>query len=534
MPSLPPPRLNRLTPVALMVCGGLALSGCGVVLGGGDDPSGDSSAAPSSAAANSGAGNLDAVEAATIQIVAEGTFVDPELGEQTNSAGAGSGFIIDPEGIAVTNNHVVTGSAFLQVFVGGDSEPVNARVLGVSECSDLAVIDLEGDGYPTLSWSTEEADTGLEVYAAGFPLGDPEFTLTRGIISKAAANGETSWASVDEVLEHDATINPGNSGGPLVDASGGVVGVNYAGAAETRQQFAIAQSEARDIVETLLGEEDVTSLGINGQAVLGEDGTSGIWVASVESGSPADTVGIAGGDIITQLENINVATDGTMSQYCDVLRSRSATDVLQVEVLRFATSQVLEGQFNGEPLVEVTSFAQELGGTNGGTEGGAADTYSGYTTITDDTGAVSVAVPNEWTDVDGAPYTGEDGIQRVDVRASTSLEAFANGWDTPGMILTASSGLVQSSTVDDVLDQLGAGGAEQCTYEGRQPYSDQLYTGVFDVFTNCGGTTATYVIVAAQPEDGAFVVSVQFQANTDRDYEALDQVLSTFVVTGSV
>ncbi|MEI2690512.1 MAG: serine protease [Anaerolineae bacterium] len=70
---------------------------------------------------------------------------------------------------------------------------------------------------------------GLDVYAAGFPLGDPEFTLTRGIVSKARADGETDWASVDSVLEHDASINPGNSGGPLITGDGKVIGVNYAG-----------------------------------------------------------------------------------------------------------------------------------------------------------------------------------------------------------------------------------------------------------------------------------------------------------------
>ncbi|NJO84564.1 MAG: hypothetical protein HC828_18525 [Blastochloris sp.] len=120
--------------------------------------------------------SLEDVEQAVIQIVAEGTFVDPEFGLQLNAAGSGSGFIIDPSGIAVTNNHVVTGAALLRVFVGGKSEPVNARVLGVSECSDLAVIDIEGDGFPYLEWYGDDIRVGLDVFAAGFPLGDPEFT----------------------------------------------------------------------------------------------------------------------------------------------------------------------------------------------------------------------------------------------------------------------------------------------------------------------------------------------------------------------
>jgi len=141
--------------------------------------------------------SLDDVRKAVVQIEAQGSFVSPSEGTVFNVAGRGSGFIIDESGIAVTNNHVVTGSALLKVFVNGESRPRNARILGVSECSDLAVIDIDGDGYPFLEWYDGEIKVGLDVFAAGYPLGDPEFTLTRGIISKARADGESSWASVD-------------------------------------------------------------------------------------------------------------------------------------------------------------------------------------------------------------------------------------------------------------------------------------------------------------------------------------------------
>ncbi|MGE5377249.1 MAG: S1C family serine protease, partial [Bacteroidota bacterium] len=172
--------------------------------------------------------SVDQVKDATIQIEAQGTFEDPQFGLQLNSAGRGSGFIIDPSGLAVTNNHVVAGAALVKVWLGGETNPRNAKVLGLSECSDLAVIQIEdGGNYPSLSWYQGDVKPGLEVYAAGFPLGEPEYNLTKGIISKANANGDTDWASVKHVLGHDATINPGNSGGPLVTTDGQVVGVNY-------------------------------------------------------------------------------------------------------------------------------------------------------------------------------------------------------------------------------------------------------------------------------------------------------------------
>ena len=92
----------------------------------------------------------------------------------------------------------------------------------------------------TSQWHDDAIEAGLDVYAAGYPLGDPEFTLTRGIVAKAEAGGDlTGTSSIDHTIEHDANIQPGNSGGPLVDAEGKVVAVNYAGGASatTTAQF---------------------------------------------------------------------------------------------------------------------------------------------------------------------------------------------------------------------------------------------------------------------------------------------------------
>ncbi|MDA0365132.1 MAG: hypothetical protein O2843_04610 [Chloroflexi bacterium] len=75
--------------------------------------------------------SLDDVQQAVVRIVAEGTFIDQEFGEQLNAAGGGSGFIIDQSGLVVTNSHVVTGAALLRVYVGGSDRPLNARILGV-------------------------------------------------------------------------------------------------------------------------------------------------------------------------------------------------------------------------------------------------------------------------------------------------------------------------------------------------------------------------------------------------------------------
>jgi serine protease Do len=467
-----------------------------------------------------------------VPIVAQGSFVDPQVGLQLNTAGSGSGFIIDPSGIAVTNNHVVTGAALLQVFLDGEDRPRNARVLGVSECSDLAVIDIDGDDFPFLEWYDGEANVGLDVYAAGFPLGDPEFTLTRGIISKARASGETDWASVDNVVEHDATINPGNSGGPLVTPDGKVVGVNYAGASSTNQYFAIGHQEALRVIEQLRQEQDINSIGVNGMAVAAPDeGIYGIWVSSVDSGSPADRVGIRGGDIITMMEGLVLATDGTMSSYCDILRSHRPTDVMRVEVLRFATEEVLEGQLNGDRLVVTVDFSTALQDEVAPSTGGS-ETSASYSVVNDNTGVLQLEVPSSWSDVDGSEWLLDDGSYLgPSITAAPNLDSFWSSWTTPGVFFAAITDVDTATTPADYLDPRIDDLSGSCTYEGRVDYSDSLYTGQYDYYSNCGGEGVLYVVVSVLPDDGSdFLIIVEIQIVTEADLEALDHIFDSFIL----
>lgn len=501
-----------------------------------DDKGGDGENA--GGGGNGGAvSSLEDVERATVQIEGTGSFrnPDPEVGLETNVVGSGSGFVIDPSGVAVTNNHVVTGMASIEVFV--DEESYNAKVLGVSECSDLAVIDIEGDGFEYLEWREGEINPTLEVWATGFPLGDPVYTATEGSVSKSEANGESDWASLDSVLEHTATINPGNSGGPLVDGNGKVVGVNYAGDDEATQYFAIGRDEATAMIETLRSGENVESIGVNGvaPAVADESGSSGVWVSSVESGSPADKTGVKAGDIITKLEGVELATedsDGPMADYCDIIRTNDADDTLGVEVVRFDTEEILEGQLNGRELEQSFSFAEEAGSeleseTTGGGEG-----YSGYTSITDDTESLEVSVPNEWTDVNGAAWEFEDEEVGASVSASTDRDAYADNWDVPGMFFGASSSLASEYDVDGLLDYFDYSGT--CDYDARYEYEDAAYTGKYDLWTDCDGTGSIFLVLAAEPEDGSYITAVQIQAVTEDDIEAAEEILGSFVVVGEV
>ncbi len=481
--------------------------------------------------------NLQDVQGAVIQIEAQGTFADPEYGEYSG-AGRGSGFIIDPSGIAVTNNHVVTGAALLKVWIGGDTGTVyNARILGVSECSDLAVIDIDGEGFPYLEWYAQPVTVGLDVYTAGFPLGEQEYTLTKGIVSKEDADGETNWASVDSVIMHDATINPGNSGGPLVDASGKVVAINYAAYKAADQYFAIGPDVAKPVIDQLKSGKDVDSLGVNGMAFISEDGSfAGIWVSSVKSGSPADKAGVIGGDIITTVEGFPIALDGTMSSYCDVIRTHNPTDVMGVEVYRYQTSQDLAGQFNGEPLEVVYTY------TDTGTGDTGSDTPpSGYYTVYDDTSAIAVDVPAAWTEIDGSLWEnswGNQAFTAASIIASGNLDNFNNTWSEPGIWFAASRDWGRLGGYVQLLDGVKDWYSEDCDFVERGDYGDEdpVFEGGYDLWESCGDDNSIAVVIAARPRDDplSYLVLVQVILMQDSDMDTLQTIIDTFDRVGSL
>ncbi|MDX1417550.1 MAG: PDZ domain-containing protein, partial [Candidatus Promineifilaceae bacterium] len=350
-----------------------------------------------------------------------------------------------------------------------------------------------------------------------------EYTLTKGIISKAAANGESNWASVDHVLETDAAILGGNSGGPLVDGQGRLVGVNYAGNDATRQNFSISRDTAIDVIEELRLGNDVDSIGINGQAIVSDDGSiAGIWVASVASGSPADGAGVQAGDILTRLEGLVLGTDGTMADYCDILRSHEMSDVMSIEILRLGTGEILAGQLNGNAL-------EAAGNINLGGEVAQGDSYDSYMEITDNTGALKVDVPESWSDIAGDSWVVDDIELGPSVMAAPDLNAYLSTWNAPGMFFGATDDNDLASDKIGVLDAFDFSG--DCTYDGRVDYDDGLYFGAYDIWSNCAGTGNIFVVLSATPEDDRYLVMVQAMVTSTADEEALERILDTFIVS---
>ena len=231
--------------------------------------------------------------------------------------GLGSGFIVRADGIIITNAHVVAGASNVSVALpDGASHP--ARVVGVDEVNDLAVLAIEARNLPVAPLGNSDALlVGEWVIAIGNPygflLGNTEPSVTAGVVSATGRNlvaGSEGGATYVDMIQTDASINPGNSGGPLVNAAGEVIGVNSSIFSPTGGSvglgFAIPINRARRVAEDLLRHGAVRRPWIGIQLELGGSRNprsalaAGAVVRSVVAGSPAARAGLRPGDVIVR------------------------------------------------------------------------------------------------------------------------------------------------------------------------------------------------------------------------------------------
>ncbi len=231
--------------------------------------------------------------------------------------GQGSGFIIDPSGVIVTNNHVVGEADRVTVQLPGGRE-FPAKVVGADPQTDIAVIKVESDEpLPTVPWGdSNQLRVGEPVLAMGNPYGLGG-SATAGIVS---ARGRRIGAGpYDDFIQTDAPINPGNSGGPLFNVHGQVIGVNTAifspSGGNIGIGFAVPSRIAEHVVQQLRenGRVERGWLGVSIQPVdeemaqaLGLSEDKGALIAGIEPGSPASRTGLRAGDVVTRVDDHKV------------------------------------------------------------------------------------------------------------------------------------------------------------------------------------------------------------------------------------
>jgi S1-C subfamily serine protease len=256
---------------------------------------------------------LDAYSAAVVGAVER---VGPAVVRIAAGRGGGSGVAIAPDGLVLTNAHVVEGARDLRVHLVDGTE-TGARVLGLDVDTDLALLRTHADGLPHASLGSSRAlRQGQLVVALGNPLGF-ESTVTAGVVSALgrslrARNGRL----IEDVIQTDAALNPGNSGGALVNAAGEVVGIATAVIRGAQGLcFAVASDTALFVLGQLLqhGRVRRASLGVAGQTAAlprrlaraaGIAAGSGVRVSEVLPGGPAERAGVRAGDVLLALDAV--------------------------------------------------------------------------------------------------------------------------------------------------------------------------------------------------------------------------------------
>ena len=285
----------------------------------------------------------------------------------------GSGFVINPAGYIVTNNHVVDGASEISVKID-DGREMPGKVVGRDPRTDLALLKVEATGLPVIPLGdSSELRVGEPVMAIGNPFG-LERTVTTGIVS--ATGRVIGQGPYDDFIQTDASINPGNSGGPLINSRGQAVGINAAIFSQNGGSvgigFAIPVNQAKSVVTQLAASGKVTRgwLGVMIQPLTPElakgfkvPAAGGALVASVQDGSPAARAGIKAGDVITEYDGHKLARTADLSKLVAAtavgrevpltIVREGKTMMLQAQVAQMAEADqpmVAQGDEGKEPL----------------------------------------------------------------------------------------------------------------------------------------------------------------------------------------
>jgi serine protease DegQ len=241
--------------------------------------------------------------------------------DEEKQASLGSGVIVSPQGYILTNNHVIEAADEIEVALA-DGRKVAAQVVGSDPETDLAVIKIDLPDLPAITLAqVDQASVGDVVLAIGNPFGVGQ-TVTMGIVS-ALGRTHLGINTFENFIQTDAAINPGNSGGALVDTHGNLLGINTAIYSRTGGNlgigFAIPVSTAKSVMEAIINTGQVVRgwVGVEPQDItpeladsFGLTKKSGIIIAGVLRGGPAEHAGIKPGDILVTIDN-KPATDTT-------------------------------------------------------------------------------------------------------------------------------------------------------------------------------------------------------------------------------
>lgn len=247
----------------------------------------------------------------------------------TASGGAaGTGLVLDTDGVVVTNYHVVEGATSVAVTIATSGAEYDATVVGADPESDVAVLQLDGaSGLDVVDLDEDDATLGEAVTAVGNAEGQGSLSASAGTVTAleesitTAAEGIVRSEDLAGLIETDAYVVGGYSGGALLDADGEVVGITTAASSSTTmvESYAVPIADALAIVEQIEAGDESGSVRIGPAAYLGVGVTDSLQVASVEAGSPADEAGIVSGATLLAVDGTAVGDYATLAEVLDDL-----------------------------------------------------------------------------------------------------------------------------------------------------------------------------------------------------------------------
>ncbi len=256
----------------------------------------------------------------------------------------GTGFVLEKDGLIVSNNHVVEDPNMSYTVVLSDGSEYSAKILDLDKFDDIALLQISANNLiPAVLGDSDSLETGQSVFAIGNSLGKYEYTVTRGVISGLGRAVDVSDDSsrLHNLIQTDAAINPGNSGGPLINLAGQVVGMNTLIDTEgSGLGFAISINTIKDAVLQLktFGKVSRPFLGVMFvsispavQIIKNLTVQNGALITDIKQGSPADVAGILAGDIIT---GVNTTTLNQNESLDDVVGKFKAGSQVTLKVLR--------------------------------------------------------------------------------------------------------------------------------------------------------------------------------------------------------
>ncbi len=270
-------------------------------------------------------------------------------GFQSTSAASGSGFIISSDGYILTNYHVIEDSDSISVSLY-DGTVYDGELIGYDESNDIAVLKVEAENLvPVVLGDSDNLNVGDSVVAIGNPLGELTFSLTAGTVSAKDREVTLSSTVTMNLIQTDCAINSGNSGGALFNMYGEVIGITNAkyssnsgsGASIDNIGFAIPLNSVWGIIESIIENGYIAKpyLGITVSNVSKEAQNFGIpqgaAVQAVAEGSPAENAGLRTGDIITQVNETPIASNGELVSY---ISAAAVGDSMELSVYRQGSS----------------------------------------------------------------------------------------------------------------------------------------------------------------------------------------------------